>query len=60
VYRLAVIARGERLIRDASADTGTVASLPARALAALFSVSFRLNLPASRWGWQMVAVARPR
>ncbi|MGH2719659.1 MAG: class I SAM-dependent methyltransferase [Actinomycetota bacterium] len=58
LYRLAVIARGERLIKDASAESNTAASLPARLLAGAFDVLFRLNLPSSRFGWQMIAVAR--
>lgn len=59
LYRLAVVARGGRLIEDASAESKTADSLPARLLASGFRASFRLNLPSSRFGWQMVAVARP-
>ncbi|HET7855407.1 MAG TPA: class I SAM-dependent methyltransferase [Gaiellaceae bacterium] len=53
LYRLAVMARGKRL---ASAKGGT--SLLARLALGLFGLLFRLNLDASRWGWQTVAHAR--
>jgi SAM-dependent methyltransferase len=59
LYRLAVIARGEKLIEDAAG--GDSASLPfaARAASQLFSWLFRLNSAATMRGWQLVAAATP-
>jgi SAM-dependent methyltransferase len=55
LYRLVVILRGRRLIRDAeAADT----SAPALLVMRLFGLLFRLNLDSSGWGWQTVACAR--
>jgi len=52
LYRLAVIARGKKLIEDAK-------SLPVGSggLFALLRGLFRLNLPFSPWGWQLIATA---
>ena len=54
LYRLAVIARGRRLIADAAGD------LPGPARAAIwgFSQLFRLNSAKGSRGWQLLAVAR--
>jgi 2-polyprenyl-3-methyl-5-hydroxy-6-metoxy-1,4-benzoquinol methylase len=59
LYRLAVIARGKRLIDDGAG--GDTSSLPASARAAMhaFSWLFRLNLSGTRLGWQLAAVAAP-
>ncbi len=55
LYRLVVILRGRRLVAEAAArDT----SVPARLAMRVFGSLFRLNLDASRWGWQTVAYAR--
>jgi hypothetical protein len=56
LYRLAVIARGEKLIDDA----GRRGPLPrsARASIRVFSWLFGLNSGVTPWGWQLVAVAR--
>jgi len=58
LYRLVVILRGERLIRDADAQ----ATLPpaAQAAMAVFRFLFRFNAVAWGPGWQLVAVARNR
>jgi SAM-dependent methyltransferase len=55
LYRLVVIARGERLAAEASrpAPSGL-----ARCVMAVFRVLFRLNLAGTRLGWQTFAVAR--
>jgi trans-aconitate methyltransferase len=55
LYRLAVIARGRRLVDvAASGRTPALAGIAMRIFAALF----RVNLRSSPWGWQIVAVAR--
>lgn len=60
LYRLAVIARGRRLIADleraASSDDG--GGTTQSAVLAVFERAFRLNMASSPFGWQMVAVAR--
>lgn len=56
LYRRVVIARGHKLVNDASDPTSPVSSL-ARLVMAAFSVLFRLNLSHSKVGWQRLAVA---
>ena len=58
LYRLAVRIQGERLIDQAGGDAGEP-SASVRAAMAVFDRLFRLNLTRSRWGLQLVAVARP-
>ncbi|HET6151054.1 MAG TPA: class I SAM-dependent methyltransferase [Polyangia bacterium] len=57
LYRLAVVARGEKLIQDAAADNGRGLPLSARATIKMFSWLFRANRSAGTRGWQLVAVA---
>jgi SAM-dependent methyltransferase len=52
LYRLAVIARGNRLASDLDAGSST-----AGAAMSMFDRLFRLNLDRSPFGWQIVAVA---
>lgn len=60
LYKLGVIARGTRLIQDATPSRdNSLSSAPLTALLALFNLLFRANLSATPWGWQMVAEARP-
>ena len=58
IYRLLVIRRGKHLIDDVAASNRGASVLLARAIMGVFRLLFLFNLPASRWGWQMVAVAR--
>jgi SAM-dependent methyltransferase len=58
LYRMAVIARGKRLVTDVQSGSHGASSWLARAVMAIFRPSFSLNLLNSRWGWQTVAVAR--
>jgi Methyltransferase domain len=54
LYRLVVIARGEKLVKDVgSRGMGRLAA----AVMKVFGVLLRLTIPRSRWGWQTVAVA---
>jgi len=55
LYRLAVLARGDKLIDDAT-QKGTP-PLAARLAMRAFSGLFALNSGVTRWGWQLVAVA---
>ena len=58
IYRLVVIRRGQRLVRDvARSDLKTTSTL-ARIVMRLFGLLFVLGVPESRWGWQIVGVAR--
>jgi SAM-dependent methyltransferase len=60
LYRLAVIARGEKLIDDLKADGGGGAESGLQKWTSkLFDAAFRLNTNRSPLGWQIVAVARP-
>jgi SAM-dependent methyltransferase len=52
LYRLVVIARGRRLMRDAGRGSAT-----AGAAMSAFDRLFRLNVDRSPFGWQIVAVA---
>lgn len=61
LYRLAVIARGRRLIADlerSSADHARPGAGAQGAVLAFFDRAFRLNMASSPFGWQMVAVGR--
>jgi SAM-dependent methyltransferase len=55
VYRLAVIARGKKLIEDAAYKNHTL-PLAARTTIRAFSWLFRLNSQKTKLGWQLVAV----
>jgi 2-polyprenyl-3-methyl-5-hydroxy-6-metoxy-1,4-benzoquinol methylase len=54
LYRLAVLARG----RNLAADVAGPSSWFRRGVMRAFDATFRLNLPTSPWGWQLVAIAR--
>lgn len=56
LYRLAVLARGRRLVTDVAGSSSS--GLLRRAATRAFDLSFQLNLPATPWGWQLVAVAQ--
>jgi SAM-dependent methyltransferase len=56
LYRLAMVARGPRLINDV-AHTGPL-PFGVRAAMLTFSLLFELNSSTTPWGWQLVAVAR--
>jgi len=58
LYRLAVVARGKRLIEDAS-DRNAQPPLAARAAMRAFSWLFKMNASKGRLGWQIVAVGSP-
>ncbi len=56
LYRIMVVARGDRLVEDAKTTRAT-AGVPARVIGALFRMLFRLSLGSTPWGWQLVAEA---
>lgn len=60
LYRLAVILRGEKLVREsvAGGDGKSGGGWLVRTGMSVFGVLFRLNLLNSPWGWQVVVVAR--
>lgn len=59
LYRLIVIARGEKLVSEmANSSPADRSPWAARMVMRLFRALFRLNLPRSPWGWQMVCVAQ--
>lgn len=58
LYRFLVIARGRRLAQDVGTQSGGFSSAVAGFAMKLFRLLFRLNLPDSPFGWQVVAVAR--
>jgi len=57
LYRLAVVARGEALIKDAAEDGGRALPLSARATIRMFSLLFRMNTSKTKLGWQLAATA---
>jgi SAM-dependent methyltransferase len=57
LYRLVVISRGRRLVKEFG--PGTPTSFPARVAMAGFGLLLSVPQPNTRWGWQLVAVARP-
>lgn len=58
LYRSLVIARGEQLVADATTQPAQGGSKAVWAAMSLFDALLRMNLPRSRLGWQMVAIAR--
>jgi SAM-dependent methyltransferase len=58
LYRLLVIARGERLARDVETGATGRSSGLASLVTKLFRVLFHANLRDSPFGWQVVAIAR--
>jgi hypothetical protein len=58
LYRLVVIMRGRRLIRDVARANRGATSIAARLVMRTFGLLFALGMPESRWGWQVVGVAR--
>jgi SAM-dependent methyltransferase len=58
LYRLTVLARGEKLARDVQAGESGTASKMAEAVMAAFRFLFRFNVSDSAFGWQVVAVAQ--
>jgi SAM-dependent methyltransferase len=58
LYRCVVILRGEKLIKEVSAESTSTPSFPARAVMAVFHRLIRPNLNSSQWGWQMAGRAR--
>jgi SAM-dependent methyltransferase len=57
VYRSAVILRGDRVVQDVAAKPNGELSPLALFAMRMFGVLFHLNISASPWGWQTVAVA---
>ena len=57
LYRVIVVARGQRLIADVEGGAGDITPLARFAMGA-FDALFRLNRSTGRLGWQVVAVAR--
>jgi cyclopropane fatty-acyl-phospholipid synthase-like methyltransferase len=57
LYRLMIITRGRKLVEDAAQGRSTNTA-PARIVGAVFDALLRINLPAKRWGWQLVAETR--
>ncbi len=57
LYRRVVILRGRKLVEEVTSAGGSESRLASVAMNA-FRLLFKLNLPAGRRGWQMVAVAR--
>lgn len=58
LYRLLVIARGNRLARDVESTSGGASSGLARFVMKLFRLLFHANLLDSPFGWQVIATAR--
>jgi len=59
LYRLAVVARGEKLVEDSAAGDQTQLPLAARAAIRAFGALFKLSTDRTMFGWQLVAVASP-
>jgi SAM-dependent methyltransferase len=57
LYRLVVIARGQRLVRDVSSHDRAKMPFLARFSMGVFRSLFRFNLSKGRWGWQTIARA---
>jgi SAM-dependent methyltransferase len=60
LYRLAIVARGEKLISDVDSSGGKSVSLTARAAMRIFQSLLALPSPVPILGWQIVGTARVR
>ncbi len=60
LYRLAVVARGEKLVDDASTGGESRLPLAARVAIRAFGALFKVSTDRTPFGWQLVAVASPR
>jgi ubiquinone/menaquinone biosynthesis C-methylase UbiE len=60
LYKCVVVLRGKKLIQDASESSSSMQRWPTRFLLRLFHFLFRFNLLDSPWGWQLVAVIKPK
>jgi len=58
LYRLTVIDRGGKLVQEVRAGAGSRRSSLAKFVMGVFRFLFRFNFPSTRFGWQVVAVAR--
>lgn len=58
LYRMVVILRKKRLVRDVAARPGGRYSTLASLVMRMFGILFHCNVAGSPWGWQTVAVAR--
>ncbi|HEV3189842.1 MAG TPA: class I SAM-dependent methyltransferase [Polyangiaceae bacterium] len=56
LYRLAVVARGKKLIEDTAGTSESALPIVARGAMHTFSWLFKLNTTRTRLGWQLVAV----
>jgi 2-polyprenyl-3-methyl-5-hydroxy-6-metoxy-1,4-benzoquinol methylase len=56
LYRLAVVARGEKLVSDLAGRDVTTLPLSARATIRVFSWLFKLNAKSTKYGWQLLAI----
>jgi 2-polyprenyl-3-methyl-5-hydroxy-6-metoxy-1,4-benzoquinol methylase len=57
LYRLVVLARGPKLVALAKQEHGAPQRGPMNAALKSFDYIFKLNLPSTPWGWQLVARA---
>ena len=60
LYRLAVIARGEKLVEDAAEGDESRLPLAVKAAIRTFGALFKLSIDRTTLGWQLVAVVSPR
>jgi SAM-dependent methyltransferase len=58
LYRLLVITRGKRLVRDVSSQGSGGISFLARCAMRIFRILFLFNFGICPWGWQIIALAR--
>lgn len=56
LYRLTVIARGDRLLNDVQVKENKELTPVVRLALALFGLMFKFNLPSFPFGWQLVAL----
>src|SRR5262249_43032985 len=58
LYRLLVVASGGVAVTQATGRSSALTGWTTEALSRAFDALFRLNLPATPWGWQLVARAK--
>lgn len=60
LYRLAIVARGQKLVEDAAEGDESKLPMTAKAAIRTFGLLFKLGTDRTTLGWQLVAVASPR
>lgn len=60
LYRALILARGDAAVGDAQGNSNPLLGFVANCMMWSFRILFLFNLTRSPWGWQLVAIAKPK